>query len=68
MVLKNKWIEWSNFLHAGANSGKLKVISDFWVDVVKNEYGHLFSSQDTKIWHGDRDLYEVVRDRAGVFE
>ena len=22
----------------------------------------------SEFWHGDRDLYEVVRDRAGVFE
>ena len=27
MGLKNEWMEWTDFLHAGANSGKLKVIS-----------------------------------------
>ena len=27
LYLKNEWMEWTDFLHAGANSGKLKAIS-----------------------------------------
>ena len=35
-------MEWTDFLHAGENSGKLKVISIiFWIDVVKNGCGYL---------------------------
>ena len=43
-------MEWSDFLHAGANSGKLKIyFTDIWVTVVNIKCGHLFSLQDTKI-------------------
>ena len=35
-------MEGTNFLHAGANSGKLKVsFTNFWVGVVKNGHDHL---------------------------
>ena len=42
LYLKKELMEWTNFLHAGANSVKLKSnLIDFWVDVVKIVYGHL---------------------------
>ena len=40
--LKNELIEWTDFVHADANSEKLKVDSMIlWVDVVKNGHGRL---------------------------
>ena len=30
LYLKNELIEWTDFLHAGANSGKLKVITQIF--------------------------------------
>ena len=42
LYLKNELMELTNFLHAGVNSGKLKVISIiFYVDVVKIGCGHI---------------------------
>ena len=42
LYLKNRQMEWTGFLHAGANSGKLKVISMiFGSGMVKNCWDHL---------------------------
>ena len=43
--LKNELMEWTDVLHAGANTGKLRkaksYFNDFWVGMVKNGRGHL---------------------------
>ena len=42
LYLKNELMEWTDILHAGANSGKLKsYFNDFWVGMVRNSHVHL---------------------------
>ena len=41
----NEWINWADFLHADANTKKLKItyFNNFWVVVVKTGHGTLIS-------------------------
>ena len=52
LYLKNELIEWTDFLHGGANSGKQKVISMIfsWARSKMGMHGHLVHETLKSIW------------------